>query len=97
MAEFTIAEFEGCVPIPPNIDYQQAAGAGTAAITAYETIVPKCKAGDRFFLNGGTGGVGTFAIQFAKAHGCHVTVSCSTTKIDLCKELSADEVIDYRT
>ncbi|OJI95834.1 hypothetical protein ASPVEDRAFT_206102 [Aspergillus versicolor CBS 583.65] len=96
MAEFTTAELEGCVLIPPNIDYEQAAGVGTAAITAYETIVPNCKAGDRIFINGGTGGVGTFAIQFAKAQGCHVTVSCSTNKISLCEGLGADEVIDYR-
>lgn len=96
MAEFTKAELEGCVLMPLGLDFEQAAGIGTAAITAYETIVLNCKSGDSVFINGGTGGVGTFAIQFAKAHGCHVTVSCSTTKISLCKELGADDVIDYR-
>ncbi|KAL3484643.1 chaperonin 10-like protein [Aspergillus germanicus] len=80
MAEFTTADVEGCVLIPANAEYEQAAGVGTAAITAYETIVPNCKAGDRVFINGSTVGVGTFAIQFAKAHGCHVTVSCSSSK-----------------
>jgi NADPH:quinone reductase-like Zn-dependent oxidoreductase len=97
MAEFTIAESVGCVRMPPGIDFEQAAGVGTAAITAYDTIVLNCKAGDSVFINGGTGGVGTFAIQFAKSVGCHVTVTCSTTKIDLCKELGADRVIYYRT
>ena len=97
MAEFTKAEWEGCVLIPPGIDFEQAAGAGTAAITAYESLVLNCKPGDSVFINGGTGGVGTFAIQFAKAHGCHVTVSCSTNKLSLCKELGADDVIDYQT
>ncbi|KAL4749572.1 hypothetical protein BDW72DRAFT_177929 [Aspergillus terricola var. indicus] len=97
MAEFTIAESEGCVRIPPGIDFEQAAGVGTAAITAYKTIVLNCESDDSVFINGGTGGVGTFAIQFAKSLGCHVTVTCSTTKIGLCKELSADRVIDYRT
>lgn len=97
MAEFAKAELEGCVPMPSSIDFEQAAGVGTAAITAYESLVLNCKPGDSVFINGGTGGVGTFAIQFAKAHGCHVTVSCSTTKVNLCKELGADDVIDYRT
>ena len=97
MAEYTKAEFEGCMLIPPGIDWDQAAGVGTAAITAYETLVQNSNPGDSVFINGGTGGVGTFAIQFAKARGCRVTVSCSTTKVNLCKELGADEVIDYRT
>ncbi|KAF4460876.1 zinc-binding dehydrogenase [Fusarium albosuccineum] len=97
MAEYTIADMEGCVPIPPGIDWDQAAGVGTAAITAYESLVLNSKPGDSIFINGGTGGVGTFAIQFAKARRCKVTVSCSTNKVDLCKELGADEVIDYRT
>ncbi|KAJ5414818.1 hypothetical protein N7509_000152 [Penicillium cosmopolitanum] len=97
MAEYTVAEIEGCVPIPPCVDWDHAAGVGTAAITAYESLVLNSKPGDSVLINGGTGGVGTFAIQFAKAHGCRVTVSCSTTKVDLCKELGADEVIDYRT
>lgn len=97
MAELTTAELEGCVLMPPGMDFEHAAGIGTAAITAYETLGLNCKSGDSVFINGGTGGVGTFAIQFAKAHGCHVTVSCSTTKSGLCKELGADDVIDYRT
>ena len=69
MAEYTRAEIEGCVPIPPGIDWGHAAGAGTAAITAYESLVLNSKPGDLVFINGGAGGVGTFAIQFAKAHG----------------------------
>ncbi|KAH6708943.1 putative oxidoreductase [Leptodontidium sp. MPI-SDFR-AT-0119] len=97
MAEYTKAEIEGCVPIPPGVEWDHAAGIGTAAITAYESLVLNSISGDSVFINGGTGGVGTFAIQFAKAHGCRVTVSCSTTKVDLCKELGADEVIDYRS
>lgn len=97
MAEYTTANCDGCVLVPPGVDWDEAAGVGTAAVTAYQTIIPHCKAGDSVFINGGTGGVGTFAIQFAKAHGCRVTVSCSTTKMDLCKQLGADEVIDYRT
>ncbi|KAJ0418802.1 putative oxidoreductase [Aspergillus carlsbadensis] len=97
MAEYTKADVEGCVLMPPGIDWDHAAGIGTAAITAYESLVLNSRPGDYIFINGGTGGVGTFAIQFAKAHGCRVVASCSTTKVELCKGLGADEVIDYRT
>lgn len=55
------------------------------------------KPGDKVFLNGGSGGTGTFGIQIAKSRGCHVTVSCSPAKADLCRSLGADEVIDYTT
>ncbi len=51
----------------------------------------------RIFINGGSGGTGIFGIQIAKAVGCHVTTSCSTSNIELCKSLGADVVIDYKT
>jgi NADPH:quinone reductase-like Zn-dependent oxidoreductase len=57
--------------------------------------VPNVQAGDRVFINGGSSGTGTFGIQIAKLLGCHVTVSCSTSAIELCKELGADEAFDY--
>ncbi|KAH7403016.1 putative oxidoreductase [Cadophora sp. MPI-SDFR-AT-0126] len=92
-----LTNYQGCVLLPPDVDLDQAAGVGTAGQTVYSTIVSYVNKGDRIFINGGAGGVGTFGIQFAKAMGCHVTVSCSTTKMALCKELGADEVIDYKT
>ena len=55
------------------------------------------KKGDRVFINGGSGGTGTFGIQIAKALGCSVTTTCSGPNVELCKSLGADEVIDYRT
>jgi len=58
-------------------------------------IIPKVKKGDRVFINGGSGGVGAFGIQFSKVAGCHVTTSCSTRNVELCKSLGADTVIDY--
>ncbi|CRK45775.1 hypothetical protein BN1723_001118, partial [Verticillium longisporum] len=60
------------------------------------SIQPYVKAGDRVFINGGSGGTGTHGIQIAKLLGCHVTVSCSTAKVDFCRGLGADEVIDYK-
>lgn len=49
------------------------------------------------FINGGSGGTGTFGIQIAKAAGCHVTTSCSGANVGLCRGLGADVVIDYKS
>lgn len=99
LSEYVVLDRDGCVAIADAVPFDQAAGVGTAGLTAFQSIVPNVAGieGARVFLNGGTGGTGTFAIQIAKAAGCHVTVSCSTTKVDLCKGLGADEVIDYKT
>ncbi|CAM1502542.1 Fc.00g045260.m01.CDS01 [Cosmosporella sp. VM-42] len=97
LSQFAVVPRDGYATIPREIDLEQAAGIGTAAQAAYQSIAPYVKAGDKVFINGASGGVGTFDIQIAKALGCHVTVSCSTAKVDLCKELGADEIIDYKT
>ncbi|OAA49211.1 reticulon-4-interacting protein 1 [Cordyceps fumosorosea ARSEF 2679] len=97
LAEYAILERDGYAKINRDVDLDQAAGAGTAALTAYQCIKPFVKAGDKIFINGGSGGTGTFGIQIAKILGCHVTVTCSTAKAALCKELGADEIIDYKT
>ncbi|KAJ6782150.1 hypothetical protein PWT90_07442 [Aphanocladium album] len=97
LAEQVILERDGYAKIERDADLDHAAGLGTAALTAYQTIKPYVKAGDKVFINGGSGGTGTFGIQIAKLLGCHVTTTCSTGKIALCKELGADEIIDYRT
>ncbi|KAL8291209.1 hypothetical protein RB600_006613 [Gaeumannomyces tritici] len=89
LAEYVVLERDGCAPVADSVPLDQAAGAGTAGLTALQSIVPNVvvvgegegkAAAPRVFLNGGTGGTGTFAIQVAKAAGCHVTVSCSTAK-----------------
>ncbi|KAG2005114.1 hypothetical protein GB937_009072 [Aspergillus fischeri] len=72
-----------------------AATVGVAAQTAYQSIAPYVSQGDRVFINGGSGGCGIFAIQIAKALGCTVTTTCSTRNVQFCKDLGADEVIDY--
>ena len=97
LAECIVVKRDGAVPLPEGIDLDQAAAAGTAALTSYQCIIPFAKAGDKIFINGGSGGTGTYGIQFAKAIGCHVTTSCSTPNVQLCKDLGADEVIDYKT
>jgi NADPH:quinone reductase-like Zn-dependent oxidoreductase len=97
MSEYGIARTNAVTPIPRGLSTTDAASITIAGLTAYKSILPYSKPGSHVFLNGGSGGVGTFGIQIAKAEGRHVTVTCSTTNIELCKSLGADEVIDYRT
>lgn len=97
LAEYCIIGQEGCVPLPEGVSPKEAACVGVAGLTAYQCIAPYVKQGDKVFINGGSGGTGTFGIQFAKALGCHVTTTCSGPNVDLCKSLGADEIIDYRT
>ncbi|KAJ9421144.1 chaperonin 10-like protein [Fusarium oxysporum] len=85
LAEYTVCDKEGYTVIPESLDLDQAAGVGTAGLTAYQTIAPYVKSGDKVFLNGGSGGVGLWGIQIAKALGCSVTVS------------RGDDIIDYKT
>lgn len=96
LGEYTVVSREGCVPLPSGVDPVDASGIGVAGSTAYQCIVPKAKKGDNVFINGGSGGTGTFGIQIAKAIGCDVTTTCSTANVELCKSLGADEVIDYK-
>lgn len=97
LAQYVLAKSEGVAEMPDGLSFDEAAALGTGAISAYETIVPFVKqgAGTRVFINGGSGGVGTFSIQIAKIMGCYVVASCSTRNVELCKELGADEVVDY--
>ena len=95
LAEYVAAPAKTLVPIPTGVSPTVAAGAPVAAVTAHGSIIPYVKAGSRVFINGGSGGVGTYGIQIAKLAGAHVTVSCSTKNVDLCRSLGADEVLDY--
>jgi NADPH:quinone reductase-like Zn-dependent oxidoreductase len=97
MSEYGIAPVNTTVPIPTGLSVINAAGIAMAGLTAYSSILPYSKPGSRVLLNGGSGGVGGFGIQFAKITGRHVTVTCSTANIAHCKSLGADEVIDYKT
>ena len=97
LSQFVAAPTSGLAKVPKGLDAEHAAALPTAGKTAYQVIVPHVKEGDRVFINGGSGGVGTMAIQIAKIKGCHVTTSCSGANTQLCKDLGADEVIDYRS
>ena len=92
-----VSDTQGIVPVPNGVGLKDAAGVGICGLTAYQSIVPCVKKGDKVFINGGSGGTGTYGIQIAKAIGCSVTATCSGANVELCKNLGADEVIDYRT
>lgn len=97
-----VKDGEGLAPVPDGLAERmdQLATVGTCGLTALQSIQPYLAAeekGAEVFVNGGSGGTGTFGIQIAKALGCRVTVSCSAGNAELCRGLGADEVIDYKT
>jgi NADPH:quinone reductase-like Zn-dependent oxidoreductase len=96
LSEFALAKIENIVALPDGVDPIDAATIGVAGLTAYQSIVPRVNKGDKVFINGGSGGTGVFGIQIAKAVGCHVTTTCSSANVELCKSLGADEVVDYK-
>lgn len=96
LAEYVVVGSEGISKIPKNVNMRDAAALGIAALAAYQCIEPYVRAGSRMFINGGSGGTGTFGIQIAKALGCSVVTTCSGGNAALCRELGADVVIDYQ-
>ncbi|MGH2407788.1 MAG: NAD(P)-dependent alcohol dehydrogenase [Candidatus Limnocylindrales bacterium] len=82
---------------PANLTFEQAAAIPVAAITALQGLRDKghVQAGQRVLVLGGGGGVGSFAVQLAKAFGAEVTASTSMDKLEMVRAMGADEVIDY--
>lgn len=94
-----IPEDRAMVRKPPELSFEQAAAMPIAALTALQALRDKgeLQAGQKVLINGASGGVGTFAVQIAKATGAEVHGVCSTRNVELVKSLGADRVWDYKT
>jgi len=96
-AEYLSAPANRLVPKPANLTFEQAAAVPVAALTALQALRDKGRVqpGHRVLINGASGGVGTFAVQIAKALGAEVTGVCSTRNVDMVRSIGADHVVDY--
>jgi NADPH:quinone reductase-like Zn-dependent oxidoreductase len=96
-AEYACASQRTVVPKPANITFEQAAAAPVAASSALQGLRDKgqIRRGQRVLINGAAGGVGTFAVQIARAFGADVTGVCSTRNLDMVRSIGAHRVVDY--
>jgi NADPH:quinone reductase-like Zn-dependent oxidoreductase len=96
-AEYACAAENNLLPRPANLTFEQAAAVGDSAFTALAAVRDqgKVQPGHTVLINGASGGVGTFAVQIAKAFGANVTGVCSTRNVDMVRSIGADQVIDY--
>ncbi|UCD57993.1 MAG: NAD(P)-dependent alcohol dehydrogenase, partial [Candidatus Hydrogenedentota bacterium] len=97
LAEFVRVAENKLAMKPANLTFEQAAAVPTAAITALQGLrdAGKVQPGQKVLINGASGGVGTFAVQIAKAVGAEVTGVCSTRNVEMVRSIGADYVVDY--
>ncbi|MGH3507868.1 MAG: NAD(P)-dependent alcohol dehydrogenase [Nocardioidaceae bacterium] len=96
-AEYARALEHKLAPRPANLTHIQAAAVAISGLTALQAVRDHghVHQGDRVLITGASGGVGTYAVQLAKAYEAEVTAVCSTAKVDLVRSLGADHVLDY--
>ncbi|KAB8181180.1 NAD(P)-dependent alcohol dehydrogenase [Microbispora catharanthi] len=95
-AEYVCVRESALARKPENLSFEQAAAVPMAAVTALIALDQgRVQAGHGVLVNGASGGVGTFAVQLAKAFGAEVTGVCSGRNADLVRSIGADEVVDY--
>lgn len=97
-AEYHVANESNLAKKPTNISHLEAASVPVAGGTAWAALITRAniKVGETVLIHGGAGGVGTFAIQIAKAAGAYVYTTCSNYDTDFVKSIGADRAIDYR-
>jgi NADPH:quinone reductase-like Zn-dependent oxidoreductase len=96
-APYASAQAGRLAPKPASLSFEQAAAVPVSALTALQAVRDQgqVKPGEKVLVIGASGGVGTFAVQIAKAFGAEVTAVCSTAKTELARSVGADHVIDY--
>jgi NADPH:quinone reductase-like Zn-dependent oxidoreductase len=96
-AEYVCAREDKLAPKPENLTFEQAAAVAISGLTALQGLSDhgRVEPGQEVLIIGASGGVGTYAVQIAKAFGARVTGVCSTTKVDMVRSIGADHVIDY--
>jgi NADPH:quinone reductase-like Zn-dependent oxidoreductase len=97
-AEYAVSGPKRLAAKPANVSFEEAAAVPVAGLTALQALRDhgRVEAGQKVLINGASGGVGTFAVQLAKALGADVTAVCSTGNVEQARELGADRVVDYR-
>ena len=98
LAEFAVVPESAAAMKPTNLDFVQAASIPMVGLTSWQALKERAglKAGQKVFIPAGSGGIGSFAIQFAKNLGAKVATTTSTGNVEMVKKLGADEVIDYK-
>ena len=96
-AEYVCVSEDSVVQKPSSLTFEQAGAVGMAGMTALIAMREQgqVQRGQKVLINGASGGVGTFAVQIAKAFGAEVTGVCSTRNVDMVRSLGADHVVDY--
>lgn len=98
LAEYAVVAEKAAALIPANLDFVQAASIPMVALTTRQALQDRARLrpGHKVFIPAGSGGIGTFAVQFAKVLGARVATTTSASNADMVKSLGADEVIDYK-
>src|ERR687884_1439306 len=96
-AEYALAREDKLAPRPENLTFEQAAVVAISGLTALQGLRDhgRVELGQEVLIIGASGGVGTYAVQLAKAFGARVTGVCSTTEVEMVRSIGADHVIDY--